>query len=111
MDVRHEEFVAMTEAFLGPDYDASKLAEVESQQLALQHAQAELANDLAARRIGPTQYLDRVNEVHAEIAERCESILGPDDFQKLFGVPAAEIGPYIDEEAFLAQTSDVYQST
>jgi hypothetical protein len=111
MDVRHEEFMAMTEAFLGPDYDSSKLAEVESQQLALQSAQAELAAALASNRIGPNQYLERVNSVHAEIAERCESILGPEDFQKLFGVPASQIGPYIDKETFMAQVSEMSQFT
>lgn len=110
MDVRHEEFVAMTEAFLGPDYDGEKLAQVESEQLALQQTQARLADDLAMQRIGPSEYLNRVNRIHAETAQRCESILGAEDFEKLFGVPVSEIGPYIDKEAFM-QTSEMYQST
>lgn len=110
MDVRHEEFVAMTEAFLGPDYDEEKLAQVESEQLVLQQTQARLADDLAKQRIGPSEYLNQVNKVHAKSAQRCESILGAEDFQKLFGVPASEIGPYIDQEVFM-QTVEMYQST
>lgn len=103
MDVRHEEFMAMAEAFLGPDFDPGKLAQVESQQFALHATQAELSHALASRHIGRSEYLSEVNKLHAEVAKRCEAILGVRDFVKLFGVPASEIGPHIDEEIFMTQ--------
>lgn len=103
MDVRHEEFMAMADAFLGRRYDRAKLAKVESLQLALQEAQADLHQALASRRIDRSRYVDEVNRIHSSIAQQCEVILGASDFVKLFGATAAEIGGHIDKEVFLAQ--------
>lgn len=103
MDVRHEQFMAMADAFLGPHFDRVKLAQVEQVQLALHDAQASLARELDSGRIERARYVDEVNQLHANIAQRCESILGRADFLKLFGVAPFEVGAYIDKEEFLAQ--------
>ena len=103
MDVRHEEFMAMADAFLGQHFDRTKLAKVESLQIALHEAQADLYEALESHRIDRTRYVDEVNNVHNSIAQQCEAILGASDFVKLFGAPPAEIGAHIDKEVFLAQ--------
>lgn len=103
MDVRHEEFMAMADAFLGQGYDRAKLAKVESLQLALQEAQAGLYQALSSHRIDRRRYVDEVNRIHNAIAQQCEAILGASDFVKLFGATPAEISGHIDKEVFLAQ--------
>lgn len=101
MDIRHEEFMAMADAFLGPHFDRAKLAQVESLQLHLHDAQARLTRDLDTRQIGRSLYVDELNKVHAHIAQRCEAILGSSDFEKLFGISPSEAGAYIDKDLFL----------
>lgn len=103
MDIRHEEFMAMADAFLGPGFDRVKLAQVERLQVDLHDAKARLARDLDTRRIDRSRFVDEVNKVHADIARRCEAILGRSDFQKLFGIAPSEAGACIDKEIFLAQ--------
>jgi hypothetical protein len=61
MDVRHEEFMAMANAFLGPHFDRVKLAQVELLQLALHDALAKLASELDSHRIERSRYLDEVS--------------------------------------------------
>lgn len=102
MDVRHEEFMAMADAYLGPRFDREKLAQVESLQLALREAQASLYRELDACKIERARYVDEVNKVHVAIALQCEAILGPSDFVKLFGMTPSEIGGHLDREVFLA---------
>lgn len=102
MDVRHEEFMAMADAYLGPRFDREKLAQVESLQLALREAQASLYRELDACEIERARYVDEVNKVHVAIALQCEAILGPSDFVKLFGMIPSEIGGHLDREVFLA---------
>ena len=70
MNVRHEEFIAMADAFLGQHFDRTKLAKVELLPLALHDAQAGLANDLDSHRIDRSRYVDEVNKLHADIAQR-----------------------------------------
>ena len=103
MNVRHDEFMAMADAFLGEGFDRAKLAQVESLQLALHEGQAELSKALAANLLEPTDYVDAVNRLHALTAQQCETILGSHNFLMLFGIPPAEAGSYIDKEQFLAQ--------
>jgi hypothetical protein len=103
MDVRHEEFMAMADAFLGHGFDRAKLAKVESLQLELHAAQADLDKALEGRRIDRSRYADEVNKTHRAIARQCEAILGASNFVKLFGVTPARLGGLIDKEVFLAQ--------
>jgi hypothetical protein len=103
MDVRHAEFLAMADAFLGHGFDRAKLARVESLQLALHAAQADLDQALEGRRIDRSRYADEVNRAHSAIARQCEAILGASNFVKLFGATPAQIAGLIDKEIFLAQ--------
>ena len=103
MDVRHEEFIAMADAFLGSDFDREKLAQVESLQMALHEGQAKLCEDLDSHRIDANRYVDEANALHVRIALRCESILGPSDFLRLFGVSSSDLSAHIDKEMFLEQ--------
>jgi hypothetical protein len=104
MDVRHEEFMAMADAFLGPGFDRAKLAQVESLQLALQEGQARLCEELDAHRIDGSRYVDEANMLHARIARHCEAILGPADFLRLFGVSPSAVSAHIDKDLFLEQS-------
>jgi hypothetical protein len=92
VDVRHEEFMAMADAFLGPCFDRVKLASVESLQCALHEAQAQLSKSLEMQNITRNRYFDEVGKLHVSIAKQCEAILGPSNFAKLFGVTLSEIG-------------------
>lgn len=103
MDVRHAEFIAMADAFLGPAYDREKLAQVESLQRELHIVHASLCKELAAHQIAPDRYVDEVNHIHFSIAQQCEAVLGQSDFFKLFGVTPAELRKHIDKEVFLEQ--------
>lgn len=103
MDVRHEEFMAMAEAFLGTGFDREKLARVESLQLALHEAQSKLCEELDAHRIDGSRYVDEANALHVRIALQCQAILGPVDFLRLFGVSPLAVSAHIDKEMFLEQ--------
>lgn len=103
MDVRHEEFMAMADAFLGTEFDRDKLARVESLQLALHEAQSKLGKELDAHRIDGSRYVDEANALHVGIAMQCQAILGAEDFVRLFGVSPLEIITHIDKEIFLEQ--------
>jgi hypothetical protein len=103
MDVRHEEFVAMADAFLGPDFDRAKLAQVELLQLALHEGQASLCEELDSNRTDGARYVEEANMLHVRIAAQCEAVLGPADFLRLLGVSPAEINNHINKEIFLEQ--------
>jgi len=103
MDVRHEEFMAMAEAFLGPGYDPYKLAQVEQLQLELHAMQGNLANALQEQTLDRHAYIEESNRLCANIATRCEAVLGAADFFKLFGASPADLNSFIDADAFLQQ--------
>ncbi len=103
MEVRHQAFMAMADAFLGRDFDREKLTLIASLQRQLQETQTDFYRALTSHCIDRAQYVDAVNELHTAIAGRCESILGAADFKKLFGMSSVEIGSHIDRERFLAQ--------
>lgn len=103
MDVRHEEFQAMADAFLGEDFDKSKLAQVESLQIALHEYQVVFFKRYQNGELRPEEYVDHFNYLLAVTFEACESILGAKEFIHLFGVPPSEIIGFIDKDAFLEQ--------
>jgi hypothetical protein len=102
VDVRHAEFQAMADVFLGKDYDPAKTKRVENLQIALQHHQAALAQRLNAGELQPNQYLDACNDLIASTFRKCEEVLGAEDFRKLFGSAPNELGDLIDRQTFLA---------
>ena len=102
MDVRHEEFMAMADAFLGKDFDRKKLIAVEVLQLRLHDEQAELYKQLESHQIDKNGYVEKVNKVHVSIARSCEKILGARNFRVLFGATPNEICSHIDKAVFVA---------
>lgn len=101
MDIRHAEFRAMADVFLGNDFDRSKLAQVESLQLALHERQAELYQQYETGELDPEQYVESYNSLLRVTFAKCETILGFEHFQKLFGAPRSELAGFIDKQAFL----------
>lgn len=101
MDTRHAEFQAMTEVFLGRDYDRAKLEQVENLQILLREQQATLLRLYEAQKLSPEKYVDSVNALLANTFAKCEKILGKKDFVKLFRAPRHELGMFIDKQVFL----------
>lgn len=100
-DIRHLEFQAMVDVFLGADFDPTQVKEIEDLQIALDKQQAGLYTQYEAERLAPEEYVDRVNAAIAETFEKCEHILGRENFLKLFQAPQSECAAFIDKEAFL----------
>ena len=101
MDIRHAEFQAMTDVFLGEDFDQTKLRQVEALQIALHSRQAELYRLYEAKKIGSEEYVDSFNTLLEETFKKCEDVLGQEDFLKLFGAPRSQLAGFIDKETFL----------
>lgn len=107
MNVRHEEFQAMADVFLGENYDRGKLDAVERLQLAIGKMQAKLSAQLDEGKLTPEQYVERFNDKLAETFGNIERILGADDFQRLFRAPRDQLGGYIDKEAFMREHGEI----
>lgn len=101
MDVRHAEFQAMADVFLGKDFDLTKLKQFEDMQMALHNEQANLYRGYEAEEIGPEEYVELFNKLLDETFIKCEDILGMEDFIKVFGVPRSKVAGFIDKETFL----------
>ena len=101
MDVRQAEFQAMADVFLGGQFDQATLKQVEDLQITLHREQATLYRRYEAKEVGPEEYVELFNAVLLETFEKCEDVLGPENFIKLFGVPPSELAGFIDKEAFL----------
>ena len=101
MDTRHAEFQAMASVFLGDDFDGGKLWLVESLQTALHARQAELYRLFEARELDPEGYVESFNTLLDDTFAACETILGTENFLKLFGAPRSELAGFIDRETFL----------
>lgn len=101
MDTKHAEFQAMTSVFLGEDFDGGKLWLVESLQTALHDRQAELYRRFEAQELDPEGYVESFNTLLDDTFAACETILGTENFLKLFGAPRSELAGFIDREAFL----------
>jgi hypothetical protein len=101
LGLRAKELQLLADTLLGERYDQAKVTAVIKFQQALQVEQRRLARELQEKRLAPPDYLNAVNAVLARVSRQCEEILGPDDFEKLFGVTAQETERLIDREIFL----------
>jgi hypothetical protein len=101
MDIRHAEFQAMADVFLGKGFDGSKLKQVEELQIALHKEQRKLYEDYEAERLEPGDYVRSFNALLDETFLKCEEILGQESFLQLFGAPRSELAGFIDQETFL----------
>lgn len=103
MDVRHDEFQAMADVFLGENYDRTKLEAVEGLQIALRQQQETLLERYKGGQMAPEQYVDEFNKGLLETFASIERVLGARDFLRLFGAPIDQLGGYIDKETFLRE--------
>src|SRR5437899_2807214 len=87
MDIRHAEFQAMADVFLGEGFDPAKLRQLEELQIALHLKQGELAQDYEAGKMGAESYVDSINALLEEDLKKCEDVLGQEDFLRFFGAP------------------------
>jgi hypothetical protein len=102
MDIRHEEFKALTDTFLGEDYNSAKLAEVERLQVSAQDAQTRLYQKYANGRLSPIDYVNGANETWGLAFLACERVLGVADFRRLFDASPKDLAQHIDLDMFLA---------
>jgi hypothetical protein len=102
MDTRRAEMLAMIESFLGLDYDRAKVIRLLELQDLLHERQARIFDAYDSRRIPPKQYVAMFNELLRHDLEACERLLGPEDFNRLFGCDLGEAQGYIELDAFLA---------
>jgi len=100
VDIRHAEFLAMTGAFLGDDYDANKLGQVESLQIEHDQFVFRCANQLTEGTLSRIEYARLVNEHLRRTFDSVERVLGPEDFKRLFGADPEHAGGLIDENEF-----------
>lgn len=101
IDLRPQELQAMFDVFLGQGYDKGKREKVASLQRNLHQQQRELALRLTAGTLDPRGYAKSFNIAFTQMIDECEVVLGPVDFQRLFGSPHKSWRPIIDEETFV----------
>jgi len=99
-DSRHAELLALVHSFLGEGYDGEKVAALETLHAELASRQTALVRELQERRIGPDDYVRMLNASAYHVFEEMKDVLGPTDFDKLFGpIPDPSVG-FVDAEAF-----------
>ncbi len=101
LDVRHAEFHAMVESFLGKNYDQTKINQIEELQTEMVGRQARLAEQYQRAEIGPSEYVDRFNAMANATFDEMKRNLGEEDFIKLFGPPPDRSMGMIDKETFI----------
>ena len=69
-DTRHAELLALVHSFLGEDYDREKVATLETLHAELTAREAALVRDLRERRIGPDDYVRRLNARRTTFSRR-----------------------------------------
>lgn len=102
VDIRHAEFQAMADVFLGKDFDQTKLKQVEDLQITLYSKRVELYRSYESGKMEPEEYVRSFNVLLEETFKKCEDILGQENFLKLFHAPRNQLAGFIDEEIFLA---------
>ena len=102
-EIRHNEFQALTEAFLGKHYDQEKLRLVEQEQTNLDDLRSQLIKKYKSKKLTPEDYVDQVNRLILETFKKIEKILGAKDFLKLFAADPEHAGGYIDKDLFLSR--------
>jgi hypothetical protein len=108
MDTRHAELIEMFKDFLGPDsIGRPEFVRVEELQVAMCAKHKDLWLELEFGQLDDESYVDAVNSLISSTFAEIESVLGKEDFEKLFGVPRDKISGFIDKEIFLASRKKV----
>lgn len=88
--IARRELEAMARVQLGEDYDRQKIAAVAELQRQWREKQQDFTERLKQGYLSPEGYRLILRQVIAETAQRCEAVLGSEDFERLFGVPAKD---------------------
>jgi hypothetical protein len=99
--VGNAELQARFDVFLGSDYDPQKKAAIAQMQANLRREQKRLVQELESGNLRPEQYVETLNRMINDVFAKCEDILGPNDFEKVFGAPRKKTIDLVDPPTFL----------
>jgi hypothetical protein len=99
--LKRQELLAMATTYLGEEYDREKIKKVIEIQILADMEQDRFLARLENNEINSETYLDSLERLFAVAAKDSERILGAEDFEKLFGIPASAATAMIDREHFL----------
>jgi hypothetical protein len=88
--IARQELEALARAHLGENYDRSKIAAVAEYQCAWREKQHIYTERLKCGDLSPDGYRVVLREILTDTAVHCEAILGSENFERLFGVPAKD---------------------
>lgn len=108
MDTRQAEMLAMFNAFLGADFDRQTVRQVLRVQDSLHGFQERLLAQHERHEISSERYVQQFNAAVMATFSRCEALLGPKDFERLFGSALADVGGLIDLQEFLRHEDGVH---
>jgi hypothetical protein len=98
--LKHKELKLMADTYLGAEYDQKKTSAVIDFQMLLQVGKKRLDQLLDDNEITAEKYYTAFSLLVTETADICEQILGPEDFEKMFGMPAKGAAALISRETF-----------
>lgn len=104
-DLRSEELSTMFDLFLGKKYDERRKIEIARVQKDLHNKQERLAREFHTGDLNAKQYINSLNPLIGEAFAECRRILGPKDFEKLFGASYMKEKDFVDRSAFLESTA------
>lgn len=98
--IRHAEFSALWDSSLGEDYALEKKSQISQLQAQMRRLQEELAGRFEIGQISSDEYLAKTQSITNDILTKCERILGPADFERLFGESREHAYELVDPEIF-----------
>lgn len=101
VDLRSEELSTMFDVFLGKTYDGRRKLEIARVQQELHNKQERLAKDFQAGHLKAEEYVDSLASLIGEAFARCKKILGPKDFERLFGASWKKEKDFIDRSVLV----------
>ena len=99
--VGNAELQSRFDVFLGSDYDSQKKEAVAQLQANLRREQKRLVQELESGNLRPEQYVETLNRMINDVFAKSEDILGPNDFEKVFGAPRKKATALVDPPTFL----------
>jgi hypothetical protein len=76
---------------LGEDFDPGAMEDLVAKQRDFQKMKRELDEALRAREITPEKHADATNQALAKFMAGCKAVLGPEDYERMFGVSETEV--------------------
>jgi hypothetical protein len=101
VDIRGAELEAMTDVFLGEDYDPIKRKQIDDLHVAMRQGQVRLSQRHREGKLNAEEYVDACSTLIADTFKQFEAVLGPADFRKLVGSSRQDAAKVINRETFL----------